>query len=55
MGDSTQVAEYYAVDAPGYARLWAPALLPASEQLLGRLPISFEQYAQDYRTAWQRH
>lgn len=38
MDDSELIARYYALDAEGYARLWAPALLPASEQLLTRLP-----------------
>ena len=38
MDDSELIARYYALDAEGYARLWAPALLPASEQLLAQLP-----------------
>jgi SAM-dependent methyltransferase len=37
--DSDLVAGYYARDAGGYARLWAPALVPASTQVLDRLPL----------------
>lgn len=39
MDDSDLIAGYYALDAPGYARLWAPALVPASTQVLGRLAL----------------
>jgi SAM-dependent methyltransferase len=39
MDDSDIVAGWYAQDARGYAQLWAPALLPASRQLLDRLPL----------------
>jgi SAM-dependent methyltransferase len=37
--DSDLVAGYYSLDAGGYARLWAPALVPASRQVLDRLPL----------------
>jgi SAM-dependent methyltransferase len=37
--DSDEIAGYYALDAAGYARLWAPALLPASTAVLERLPL----------------
>jgi SAM-dependent methyltransferase len=38
--DSDLVAGYYARDAAGYAQLWAPALVPASTQVLARLPLA---------------
>jgi SAM-dependent methyltransferase len=38
--DSELVAGYYAQDAEGYARLWAPALVPASSAVLEQLPLA---------------
>ena len=36
----TRLATYYSSHAEDYERRWASALLPASEELLTRLPLS---------------